>query len=66
MNQPSLKLIATTGSLDPDIIRIALEAGAITFLSTSTGLDDLRLYLKAAMLGAIIIDPHIQALASSK
>jgi DNA-binding NarL/FixJ family response regulator len=66
MNQPSLKLIAITGSSDPDMIRLALEAGAITCLSTSTGLDDLRVYLQAAMLGAVIIDPHTQALVSGK
>lgn len=62
--QPALTLIAITGSAEPDTIRYALEAGAVTCLSKATGLQDLRVYLHAALLGAIIIDPHTQKTVS--
>jgi len=58
--QPALTLIAITGSAEPDTIRFALEAGAVTCLSKATCLQDLRVYLHAALLGAVIIDPHTQ------
>lgn len=57
---PKLTLIAITGCDDADLIRFALEAGAVTCLSKATSTSELRIYLHAALLGAVIIDPHTQ------
>jgi DNA-binding NarL/FixJ family response regulator len=61
---PTATLIAITGYADAKTVRYAIEAGAVTCLSKSTSTSELRIYLQAALLGAVIIDPHTQQLVS--
>lgn len=64
LQTPVLTLIAITGSADSETMRYALEAGAVTCLSKATGVAELKVYLQAALLGAVIIDPVIQQAVS--
>ena len=54
--RPDLILIAITGHADTRAIRRAREAGAVTCLSKSSSLSELRLCMEAAIGGAVVLD----------
>jgi DNA-binding NarL/FixJ family response regulator len=55
-DRPDLILIAITGHADTRAIRRAREAGAVTCLSKSSSLSELRLCMEAAFGGAVVLD----------
>jgi NarL family two-component system response regulator LiaR len=50
-NQPDIKVIALTSSREPSVVRDALQAGAIAFLSKDISIHDLGEAIRAAARG---------------
>lgn len=56
--QPSVQVIALTSFEEPDMIREALQAGAISYLLKNVSVDDLAAAIRAAHAGQATLAPE--------
>jgi NarL family two-component system response regulator LiaR len=65
-NHPNIQIIALTSFQEKELIREALQAGAIGYLLKNVSVDDLASAIRAAYSGQSILAPEVvQALLSS-